>query len=191
MMSDSIARLTSNWWTFLVRAVFAFALAAFAFAMPGAMASSLVYIVAAFFIVWGLLSLVAGVSFTGVGHWWALILTGALQVALGLSMLVEPGVGPLALAYLVAIWAVSTGLMEVMSAVTLRNYVPNEFWWALLGTLTVALGFYIIFNPALGVFTLVYSIALYAVFAGIALVGVAFRIKNAGSGLAKALSTAS
>jgi uncharacterized membrane protein HdeD (DUF308 family) len=187
MIADSLDQITANWWTFVVRGVFALAIAAFAFAAPTKMAAGLVYFVAAFFIVSGLVSVFAGISFTGSGHWWALILMGLVQGALGIYMLATPGVGPLALAYLVAIWAFSAGLLEIMSAIALRRYIDNEVWWVLLGILTVALGVYVVIYPALGVLALVYAIGIYAALAGISLIGLGFRIKNARTQAARRL----
>lgn len=183
MIARSIDQLTANWWTFVVRGLVALGIAAFAFSAPATMAGVLVYVVAAFFIVSGVVTVFAGVSFTGSGQWWMLILSGALQAVLGIYMLATPGVGPLALAYLVAIWMISTGLLEITSAIALRSYIDNEFWWGLLGVLTVALGLYIVFRPDLGVFALVYSIGFYGVFAGVALIALGFRIKGAGESL--------
>ncbi len=140
----------------------------------------LVYVVGAFFLVSGVVALFAGISLSGAGHWWLLILTGVAQGFLGIVMLAEPGAGPLALAYLVAIWAFSTGLLEIASAIALRNFVKDEFWWLLLGAVTVAFGVYIVVRPDLGILALVYGIGIYAVLAGVALIALGVRVRNAG-----------
>lgn len=190
MIADTIELLASKWWTFLLRGLIAIALAVFAFAAPATMATALVYIVAAFFIISGLLSLFSGISMTGVGSWWLLIILGIGQGALGIIMLTQPGAGPLALAYLVAIWAFSTGLMEITSAIALRDLISNEFWWILLGIVTLGLSVYIIFRPDIGVLALVFTIGIYAALAGIALIAFAFRIRGAAQDIRK-LRTAS
>jgi uncharacterized membrane protein HdeD (DUF308 family) len=178
MTNDVLQRLTGQWWTFLLRGIIALGLAFLAFSQPGAFASGLVYFVGAYFIIGGALALFAGISFTGAGSWWALILLGLAQAFLGIVMLSEPGAGPLALAYLVAIWAFSTGIMEISSAIALRSLIKNEFWWILLGIVTLALGGYVIMRPDLGVLTLVYTIGIYAAFAAGSLIGLAFKIKS-------------
>ena len=178
MTSDVLERLTGHWWTFLLRGIVALGLAIVAFAAPAATASALVYLVAAYFIISGALSLFTGISFTGVGSWWALILLGLVQGLLGILMLAEPGAGPLALAYLVAIWAFSAGIMEISAAIALRNFVSNEAWWLLLGIITLAIGVYTVLRPDLGVLALVYTIGIYAVLAAGSLIALAFRIKS-------------
>jgi uncharacterized membrane protein HdeD (DUF308 family) len=177
-MTDAIQALIGKWWTFLLRGLVALALAVFAFVAPQTMSSALVYIVAAFFIVSGLLALVGGLSLTGIGNWWLLILFGIASGALGIIMLTQPGAGPLALAYLVAIWAISAGLMEIASGIAMRNVIRNEFWWVLLGIVTYALGVYIIIRPDLGVFALVYAIGVYSAIAGISLIAFSFKVKG-------------
>jgi uncharacterized membrane protein HdeD (DUF308 family) len=178
MITDAVERLTGQWWTFLLRGIVALGLAVFAFGQPATMASGLAYFVAAYFIISGFLSLFAGISFSGVGSWWALILLGLAQASLGVIMIAEPGAGPLALAYLVAIWAFTTGMMEISAAIALRSYISNEFWWVLLGVVTLGLGFYTVLHPDLGVLALVYTIGFYAALAAGSLIGLAFRIKS-------------
>jgi uncharacterized membrane protein HdeD (DUF308 family) len=190
MIADAINQLSSKWWTFLLRGLVALVLAAFAFASPAATASGLVYVFAAYFIISGLVALFAGFSFSGVGHWWALILMGLIQAALGFVMLAEPGAGPLALAFFFGFWMITTGTMEISGAITLRGYISNDFWWILLGILTLAFGFYVILRPGLGLLALVYTVGFYALFAGISLIALGFRIKSAGSDFAKLQTTA-
>lgn len=186
MVADTLVQLSSKWWTFLVRGIVAIILAAFAFFEPGATASALVYVFAAYFIISGIVSFFGGVSFTGTGSWWSLAILGILQVILGILMLTQPLAGPLALAYLFALWMVMTGAVEISSAMAVRALINNEFWWVLLGIVTIVLGFYIIWNPAIGLLGLVYTVGIYALIAGIALCALAFRIKNFGSTIAKA-----
>jgi uncharacterized membrane protein HdeD (DUF308 family) len=181
MIADTVNQLSSKWWTFLLRGIVALALAAFCLMSPGPTASALVYVVAAYFIIAGVVSVVAGVSFTGAGSWWLLVITGIVQAFLGFLMLSQPGMGPLALAYLFAIWTMMTGVTEISSAIALRNVISNQFWWILLGIITLAAGVYVVIVPGLGLLALVYTVGFYAIFAGISLIGLAFRLKGMAS----------
>jgi len=185
MITDLAQSITSKWWTFLVRGILALALAFFVFSQPAATAEGLVYIVSAFFILSGIAAIAAGVSFTGVGQGWLLILMGLMQAALGIIMIAQPSTGPLALAYLVAVYAISSGLMEISSAIAFRNYITNEGWWIFLGIVTLAVGVYIVIRPDLGVIALVYTIGIYAALAAGSLFALAFRLKSAGGEIAR------
>ncbi|MGD0473495.1 MAG: HdeD family acid-resistance protein [Candidatus Velthaea sp.] len=180
MIADAISQLSAKWWTFLLRGIIALVLAAIAFVMPVAMAAALVYIFAVYFIISGVVALVGGFSFNGVGHWWSLILMGIIQAALGFLMLAAPGAGPLALAYLFAIWMIMTGSMEISGAIALRGVVSGEFWWILLGIITLLFGFYAVLVPGLGILALVYTVGFYALLAGISLIAFAVRVKGLG-----------
>ena len=183
MNNDAVAQITGKWWTFLLRGIVALCLAAFAFAAPSAMTTALVYVFAAYFIISGIASLALGFSFTGVGHWWAFVFLGAVETALGILMLAQPGAGPLALAYLFALWLVTSGTLEIAGAVTLRDLISGTVWWALLGVISVAFGFYVLWRPDLGLLALDYVVGWYALFAGIALTVFAFRVKSVGAAI--------
>lgn len=178
MIADTVNQLSSKWWTFLLRGIVALALAACCLMSPASTASALVYIVAAYFIIAGVVSIIAGFSFTGIGSWWLFIISGAVQAFLGFLMLSQPGMGPLTLAYLFAVWMIMTGVTEISSAIALRNVISNEFWWILLGIITLAAGAYVVIVPGLGILALVYTIGLYAIVAGISLIVLAFRFKG-------------
>jgi len=178
MIADTVNQLSSKWWTFLIRGIVALALAAACLMTPGPTAAALVFIVAAYFIVAGVVSVVAGVSFTGTGSWWLFVISGIVQAFLGFLMLSQPGMGPLALAYLFAIWTMTTGVTEISSAIALRNVINNEFWWIVLGIITLAAGAYVVILPGLGLLALVYTVGFYAIFAGISLIALAFRLKG-------------
>jgi uncharacterized membrane protein HdeD (DUF308 family) len=190
MITDAINQLSSKWWTFLLRGIVALAVAAFAFMMPAGMATALIYIFAAYFIISGAVTVFAGVSLTGAGNWWLLILLGAVEAILGFIMLTQPGARPLGLAYLFAIWLILSGTTEISAAMMLRGYANGgELWWILLGLVTLAIGIYVVINPALGVTALVYTVGIYAVLAGISLIVLSFRIKGLPKAAANAMAS--
>lgn len=189
-LNGLVENVTSRWWTFLVRAIAATAVAVLAFASPGWMTIALVYVVGGYLLVNGVSAMAGGVGFADTGKWWALILMGFAEALFGIIMLAEPGLAPLALAYMFSAWLVASGLLQISAAVALRNVIAGEFWLGLLGAITVAFGFYLLVRPDVGVLALVYTVGWYAVFAAIALTTLAFRLRNAGTELAGGHATA-
>lgn len=185
MFNDFAQTITDKWWTFLVRGILALILGVAVFAYPVATAAVLVYFVAAYFIISGLAQIAGGVALSGAGHWWLLILTGAMSTILGFVMVSQPGMGPLALAYLVATYAIFNGLTEISSGAMLSGAVPHSGWWIVLGIITLMLGMYIIVYPGLGVAALVYMVGFYAIAAAVALIVLAFRLKSVGTQFTK------
>ena len=184
MLTDFAQSITSKWWTFLVRGILALVLAVAVFMYPGATIITVTYLIAFYFIVSGIAQIAGGFALAGAGHWWLLILTGALTAILGFIMIGSPGLGPLALAYMVAMYAMYTGLIEIASGIQLRGALPSAGWWIVFGVLTLALGIYVVVQPGIGLAALVYTIGFYAAIAGIVLVAFAFRLKSVGAQLA-------
>jgi uncharacterized membrane protein HdeD (DUF308 family) len=181
LVADSLEFLSGKWWTFLLRGMIALGLALLAFAQPAATAGAFAYVAAAYFVSSGALALLGGISFSGIVHSWALVLMGLAQMFLGIVMFDEPGAGRLALAYLVAIWSFSTGLMEISAGIALRSRMADEFWWILVGAISLVMSCYVIVRPDLGLLALVYAIAIYAALAGASLIVLAFCMKGAGA----------
>lgn len=79
----------------------------------------------------------------GTEHWWAFAVRGIAAIIFGVLALAMPGLtlAVLVLLYIIAAWALITGVLEVVSAVRLRRVIENEWWLALIGVASlIALG---------------------------------------------------
>ena len=84
----------------------------------------------------------------------------------------------LSLVYLFGVWAVLTGILAIVSAIQLRQAVANEVLLILFGIISVAAGVFVFFSPLFGVLALVWTISVYAILAGVFLIGLAFRLRS-------------
>jgi len=107
---------------------------------------------------------------------------GVLGVVAGIVALGWPGITALVLLYIIAFWATFTGIAEIIAAVALRREIEGE--WALIlgGVLSVIFGLILVFLPGVGLLSLVWLVAIYAIVFGIALIALAFRVRGRGSG---------
>ena len=108
-------------------------------------------------------------------NFWPLLLRGVLGVFAGVIVLVMPGLAVASLTAfiwaMIALWAVATGIMEIMAAVHLRREIKGEWVMLVSGLISLALGLAVpvvlIMNPAAGVITMGWMIGFYALLHGI------------------------
>jgi uncharacterized membrane protein HdeD (DUF308 family) len=125
------------------------------------------------------IAIVTGLSRTReTPRWWMFLLEGLLNIAAGIVALLMPGLATLVLIYILASWAVITGILEIAAAIRLRHEITNEWFLALGGVLSIGLGILLFLQPAAGSLAIVWTIAAYAVLFGILLVILGVRLRN-------------
>jgi uncharacterized membrane protein HdeD (DUF308 family) len=170
---------TSNWWALALRGAVAILLGLVAFTMPGLTIVALVTIFGVYAFVQGVLAIMAAVR--GIrehDRWGWMLVEGIVCIVAALVAFFTPGVGALAIVWLVAAWAVVTGVLEIAAGVRLRKVIEGEWMLILAGVLALMLGFFIMSRPGLGVVLLATWLGAYAIFAGIVTLLLAFRIRN-------------
>jgi uncharacterized membrane protein HdeD (DUF308 family) len=171
--------LGRNWWALLVRGIAAVLFGVIAFVMPAVTLAVLVYLFGAYAIVDGIFAIVAAVR-AAERHerWWSLALQGIVDIAAGVIAFIWPGATALALLFIVAFWAIVTGVIEVWAAIRLRREIEGEWLLILSGTLSVLFGIALLVLPAAGLVVLVVWIGAYAVISGIVMIALAFRVRS-------------
>jgi hypothetical protein len=99
----------------------------------------LVVFVALYALVDGLLAIVAGIRGPG-GRRWLLLAEGALSLLAGLVVLFWPGTTALVLVYVISAWAIFTGLLKVVMAISFRRQIENGWLMGLGGALRALRG---------------------------------------------------
>jgi len=175
--------LSRNWWALALRGLAAILFGILAFAWPGITLFVLIVFFGAYMLVDGIFAIVAAVRAAGEeARWWLMLLEGVLGVVVGLVAFFWPGLTALALLYLIAAWAIVTGIMEIAAAIRLRREMVGEWALVLGGALSVLFGVLLVVIPArAGLLSLTWLIGAYAVVFGILLVVLAFRVRNAPS----------
>jgi uncharacterized membrane protein HdeD (DUF308 family) len=93
---------------------------------PGLTALALLYVVVAWALVTGILSIGAAIEFHDAGpHAWLLALSGVLSVALAVILAVDPRSGILSLVLVVGIYAIAGGVTEIVFAFHVRSLGQN------------------------------------------------------------------
>src|ERR1700693_548759 len=156
--------LAKNWWALALRGLVALMFGLLTFVLPGITLVTLILLFGAYALADGIFNIIA--FFRVASHHWALLIEGLIGIIAGILTFVWPGITALALLYVIAFWAVFTGVMEVVAAVNLRHVITNE--WALIfsGVLSVIFGLLLVIQPGAGALALVWLIGIYAVIFG-------------------------
>jgi uncharacterized membrane protein HdeD (DUF308 family) len=92
------------------------------FCIPGITALGLVLLIAAWALVNGVTEIVAAIKLRKVitGEW-LLILAGLLSIVFGILLLLQPGVGALALIFWIGAWAIAMGVLLMILAFKIKG----------------------------------------------------------------------
>ena len=178
IISWDVKSLAENWWAIALRGVTAI-IGVLAFVLPGLSLFALILMFGAYAIVEGIFNIIAAArSRSGEGPRWLLLLEGLVSIAAGIVTFALPGLTALVLVYVIAAWAMVTGILEIIAAVRVRKQITGEVWWILSGILSVVFGVLLMIAPGAGALALVLWIGAYAVIFGALLVGLAFRLRR-------------
>jgi uncharacterized membrane protein HdeD (DUF308 family) len=171
--------MTSNWWALVLRGSVSILLGLVAFTMPGLTVTALVYIFGVYAFAEGVLAIMASIrGLKEHDRWGWMMIEGIVCIVAALVAFLMPGVGALALVWLIAGWAVLTGALEIAAAVKLRKIIEGEWMLMLAGVLAIGLGFLIVSRPGAGVLLIATWLGIYAIFAGIVTIMLGFRIRR-------------
>ena len=111
-----------RWWLVLT-GLLGIAVGLLTFFWPGITALVLVLFIGVWAIIRGVMEIAAAIQLRKeIEGEWLLILLGVLSVLFGLGVLLFPGAGALALIWVIAIYAVAIGMVEIMLAFRLRAH---------------------------------------------------------------------
>ena len=173
------AHYLKYWWAFLLRGVFALLFGIFALVWPLATIAALVLLFGAFVSIDGVLTVYHSFQLRKTeDRWWVLLLEGLAGIGIGLITFFYPQVTAALLVILVAVWAVATGIFELVAAIRLRKEIKGEWLLGLAGVMSIGLGIFFIAMPLAGSIVIAYWIGAYALIFGITLIALGFRMRK-------------
>jgi uncharacterized membrane protein HdeD (DUF308 family) len=177
-MGNALAR---NWWAVVLRGVLAISFGVIALFNPGAALLSLVLVFGVYALVDGVFAIISAIfNRQQDSRWWVVALEGLLGVLAGIVAIVWPGITALSLVYLIAAWAVITGVMEMVAAVRLRKEITGEWLLFVAGALSVLAGILMASMPVQGAVAIIWVIAAYMLISGIVMIALGLRLRTWG-----------
>jgi uncharacterized membrane protein HdeD (DUF308 family) len=172
------ALLAENWWAIALRGALAIAFGLIGLLLPEVTLLALVLLFAAYMLLDGILAIIAGVrAARRYDQWGWLILEGVVDLVAGVIAVVWPLITIVAFVFLLGAWAIVSGVL--LFGASFRLHIAHGRWlMALAGAISVIWGVLAIIWPITGALALTWLLAAYALFFGIVLLFLAFRLRS-------------
>src|SRR5579884_3566768 len=171
--------LQHHWWALAVRGVAAIIFGLLTFFAPGITIAVLVLWFGAYALVDGIFSIVAALRMPdGHSRWGSLLVEGVVGIAAGIVTFLWPAITTAALIFLIAGWAIVTGILEIAAAIRLRRIITGEWALIALGALSILFGLFLAVAPLAGALAIALWIGVYAIIFGALMLVLAFRMRR-------------
>lgn len=174
-MTPLFDALTRRWWVFALRGILAVLFGIGCLLWPGIALLSLIFLFGAYAVIDGIFLAVAGFERRS----WLTIIEGVISFIAGIMAFVWPGITSLVLLYIIAFYALFTGVMEIVSAIQLRRVISNEWFHVIQGILSILFGLILLTLPRAGALAIVWLIGIYGIIFGIITFILALRLHSA------------
>ena len=113
----------ARWWAMLIQGILGIATGIITFVWPGLTAIVLLYLIAAWAIVIGVLEIAAAIRLRKeIEGEWLLALRGVLAVLFGVILIINPGAGALAVVWVIGAFSIALGVLNLILAMRLRGH---------------------------------------------------------------------
>ncbi len=170
--------LRRNWWAIAARGIVALLFGLLVFVFPREAVLVLVLVFGAYAAVDGIFAILSAVlAEQAHERWWTFVVEGIVGLAIGALAFFRPGMTAVALYTLIALWAVVTGVIEIVAAVRVRASIANEIMLLAGGVASILFGALMLVFPSVGALAVVWLIGFYAVLFGLAMIAFALRLR--------------
>lgn len=173
--------LSRNWGWLVLRGVVAILFGVLTAFQPGITLAALVLLFGAYALTDGIATIVWSIANRhDEPHWVSLIFSGLLSIGAGVVTFFWPAMTTVALMFVIAGWAMVTGIATIAAAIELRKVIVGEWRLVLFGLMSVAFGVILLAAPAVGALAMVLWIGGYAIVSGVLLISLGMRLRSWG-----------
>ncbi len=176
-INPNVHSLAERWWLLVVRGVVAIAFGLLALAEPDIAVVTLVIFFGTYALFDGAFNLMlAAKSGADGGRWGWLLFDGLASITAGLVAFVWPEISALALLVVIALWALVTGVGEIVTSIRVRRQVHGEWMLAASGVLSIIFGGALLLFPRSNAVAILWLISAFAISFGALLIGLGYRL---------------
>jgi len=182
-MSSTISAITGtikNWWVFLIIGILLLIGSYYMFSTPVESFVGLAGLFSALILVSGLFRIFfALTNKDDIENFGLYLAGGVLDVIVGFLLLKYPGITIVLFSLFIGFWLLFRGFNVISISFQVKKMEDSNWFWILLfGILVVIFAFMAIINPLIGASYLVITLALAIMFAGIANIFLALRLRK-------------
>jgi uncharacterized membrane protein HdeD (DUF308 family) len=171
--------MTQNWWAIALRGLVALLFGIATFMWPGITLWVLVSLFGAYALINGIFAVIEAFRRDARReHWWGLLFEGVVSIVIGIVTFTWPGLTAMGLLYIIAFWAIVTGVFEIITSIRLRHEIRGEWMLALIAILSIAFGFFLVAFPAAGALSVILIIGAFAFAIGALMIALAFKLRS-------------
>lgn len=173
--------LSENWWIVLVRGFAALIFGLLTWFYPFVSILVMVMFFGFYALVDGVMGIVLSINGRKTHQdWWLMLIWGFISVLAGFLTFFVPGITWLVLITFIAIWALVSGVLQIVAAIRLHKSVGGAGWMITAGVLSMLVGIILLVNPIQGGIALTWVIGIYAALFGVVNIALAFRMRRLG-----------
>jgi uncharacterized membrane protein HdeD (DUF308 family) len=175
-----LAQFSRNWWWLALRGIAVILFGMIVLAWQGTTLRSFMLLFGSFALVDGLLAIFAALINRAGGRRWWILLHGLVSIALAVFTLIWTDATASILLYLVAAWALITGILALVGAKRLDRHVSNERLLRQSGMASNIFAVLVIVLPTTGVLGVGQMIATFAILFGLLTLLLSLNIRSMG-----------
>lgn len=166
-------------WALVARGILSIIWGIIALVVPGIALLAFIYVFAAYALIDGSIAVVWAIQERDVApHWVALLIEGLVGIVIGILAFAWPAETALVLLFLIAFWAIITGIMEIITAFVVRGGFGHEWLLGIAGLVSIAFGLILFFSPLAGLLALLWVVGIYAIIFGVLFIVRAFQFPD-------------
>ncbi len=176
---DQIGGAIKNWWVSLLVGILFICVGIWMLFRPGEgyMAFSIIFSIT--ILISGLAELFFALANRHVSSWGWYLVSGIIDIVIGIVLISNPMLSEEVIPFIVAFWLMFRGFSAIGYSVDLKRYGTGEWgWYIAFGALSILCSIFILWQPIVGAFYVVYMIAFTMLVIGFFRVMLAFDLRN-------------
>jgi uncharacterized membrane protein HdeD (DUF308 family) len=178
--AELVKVVSDHWWVLLLRGIVGIIFGALFIFYPEITLVAFLYLFGAYALVDGVFALFQAFRL-GIhsDRWWPLLFESVIGIVVGVVFFRFTGLSALAVAFTIAVWAIATGILELVAAFRMGGGGGAPWLLGVGGVLSIIVGILFAVAPLPALLAYVWVLGIYAIVFGAMLIVWAFRLRSA------------